>query len=130
MKISPAPGGAGLRVEAQSATMVALADMLSRLVDRPVVDMTGLKGKYEIAVDLSQENMRIMTTSAGFAMAGMGPGGAGPDGGHGSGDGSAAGESGNPVFQSMQQLGLRLEARKAPMEMIVVDHSEKNPLEN
>jgi uncharacterized protein (TIGR03435 family) len=130
MKISPAPGGGGLRLEAQGASMVALADMLSRLVDRPVVDMTGMKGKYEIAVDLSQENMRIMTTSAGFAMPGMGSGGGAEGGTHGSGDGSAASDPGNTVLQSMQQLGLRLEARKAPMEMIVVDHAEKSPVEN
>jgi uncharacterized protein (TIGR03435 family) len=40
----PAPGGGGMRLEAQKASMAALADMLSRIVDLSVVDMTGLKG--------------------------------------------------------------------------------------
>jgi uncharacterized protein (TIGR03435 family) len=31
---------------------------------------------------------------------------------------------------SLQQLGLRLEARKTPLEMIVIDHLEKLPTEN
>ena len=31
------------------------------------------------------------------------------------------------IFQSLEQLGLKLETRKAPMEMIVIDHLEKSP---
>lgn len=132
VKVSPAPGGGGLRMEAQKASMAALADMLSRMVDRPVVDMTGLKGNYEVALDLTPDNMRAMATAAGFATAGMGPGGRGPEGGgmHEKADGPAGSEPGITVFQSVQQLGLKLEARKAPLETIVVDHAEKSPTEN
>ena len=130
-KVTPVSGGGGMRLEAQKASMAALADMLSRIVDRPVVDMTGLKGKYEIVLDLTQENMRTMATTAGFAIAGMGPGGRGTEGGmHGGGDGAAGSEPGPTVFQSVQQLGLKLEARRAAMEMIVVDGAEKIPTGN
>jgi uncharacterized protein (TIGR03435 family) len=46
-------------------------------------------------------------------------------------DGAAAEPSGTPaLFQSIGQLGLRLESKKAPVEMIVVDHIEKVPTEN
>jgi len=131
-KVSPNPGSGGMRLEAQKASMAALADMLSRIVDRPVVDMTGLKGKYEIVLELTQENMRTMATTAGFAMAGMGPGGRGTEGGmHGGGDGVVgSGEPWTTVFQSVQQLGLKLEARRAPIEAIVVDRAEKIPTGN
>jgi uncharacterized protein (TIGR03435 family) len=130
-KVSPVPAGGGMRLEAQKASMAALADVLSRLMDRPVVDVTGLKGKYEIVLDLTPENMRTMMTTAGFAMAGMGPGGRGTEGGmHGGGDGAAGSEPGATVFQSVQQLGLKLEARRGPMEMIVVDGAEKIPSGN
>lgn len=40
-------------------------------------------------------------------------------------------ENGPDLFTAMtQQLGLRLEARKGPVQMIVVDHVEKVPVEN
>jgi len=122
--VSPLPGGGGMRLEALKASMAAVADMLSRIVDRPVVDMTGLKGEYEVALDLTPENMRAMMTASGFAM--PGPGGHGPEGGT---DSSLTG-AGATIFQSVQELGLRLEARKAPMEMLVIDHAEKSPTEN
>jgi uncharacterized protein (TIGR03435 family) len=34
------------------------------------------------------------------------------------------------VFKSVQQLGLKLEPRKTPLDLIVVDHAEKTPTEN
>ena len=36
----------------------------------------------------------------------------------------------NPMFIGMSADGLRLEARKSPVEMIVVTHAEKTPTEN
>jgi len=41
-----------------------------------------------------------------------------------------ASEPGSSIVNSVQQLGLKLEARKAPLDMIVVDHLEKLPTEN
>jgi uncharacterized protein (TIGR03435 family) len=49
---------------------------------------------------------------------------------HGGGNGSAGSELGTSVFQSVQQLGLKLEARRAPIEAIVVDGAEKIPTGN
>jgi len=118
----------GVRLEAEKASMAALADMLSRMVDRPVIDMTGLKGKYDVALDLAPENIRSMATTGGFATAGMGPGARTADGSHG--DGPAGSEPGATVFQSVQQLGLRLESRRASMETLVVDRAEKAPTRN
>jgi uncharacterized protein (TIGR03435 family) len=42
----------------------------------------------------------------------------------------AADPSGSSIFASVQQLGLKLDARKAPLPYIVVDHFEKMPTEN
>jgi uncharacterized protein (TIGR03435 family) len=34
------------------------------------------------------------------------------------------------IFSSLEALGLKLEARKAPVEVVVIDHSEKTPTAN
>jgi uncharacterized protein (TIGR03435 family) len=102
--------------------------MLSRMLDQPVIDMTGLKEKYEVVLGLTPDNMRTIATAGGFVTAGMGPGGRGPDGGmHDMANGA---DPAPTIFQSVQQLGLKLESRRAPMETIVVDRAEKKPTEN
>jgi hypothetical protein len=54
-------------------TLPALADILSRYLDRPVIDETGLKGEYHITLDLSMQEMVRIAKSAGFGGPGMGP---------------------------------------------------------
>jgi len=87
------------------------------------VDMTDLKGTYQVVLDISPEDIRNAMRSAGVAM----PVGAG---GAAGGAADTAAEPGSSVMASLQQLGLRLEARKTPLEMIVIDHLEKLPTEN
>ena len=41
-----------------------------------------------------------------------------------------ASDPGTSIFESVQKLGLKLEARKSPLDNIVVDHLEKTPTEN
>jgi uncharacterized protein (TIGR03435 family) len=131
IRLSQGPGG--MRLEAQNATMAALAEILSRILDRPAVDMTGLKGVYQLTLNLSMQDMHAMVQAAGVMPPGPGTGGGemphrmGADAPGGTPGSDAPASS---VFENIQQLGLKLEARKAPMEMIVVDHLEKVPTEN
>ena len=37
---------------------------------------------------------------------------------------------GTSIKESVQKLGLRLEPRKLPMDVMVIDHIEKSPTEN
>jgi uncharacterized protein (TIGR03435 family) len=77
-------------------TMDMLADDIG--VDRPVVDRTGLSGQYDIRLEATPE-FRIANNSA-------------------PGDIS--------IFDALQdQLGLKLQLQKAPVEVFVVDHAEK-----
>jgi uncharacterized protein (TIGR03435 family) len=110
--------GGVMHVEASKMSMSLLVESLSRFVDHPVVDMTELKGNYHVALDISQEDMRNVARSVGAAL---------PAGAAGA---ETASEPGSSILTSVQQLGLKLEARKAPLELIVIDHLEKTPTEN
>jgi uncharacterized protein (TIGR03435 family) len=116
-----------IRMEMSKTTMEAFAQMLTRLVDRPVLDMTELKGNFQVSVDLSRDAMLNVARAANFNIPLPAPRGgqAGPGGLV-----EASDPSNNSIFTSVQQLGLRLEPRKLPLEHIVVDHLEKTPTEN
>jgi uncharacterized protein (TIGR03435 family) len=89
------------RVTAKGTPISKFADLLSGLLGRPVVDMTGLSGNYSFVVYFTPEDQN-------------------PDGG-----------SDPSIFGALQeQLGLRLEARKGPVELLVIDHAEKVPTGN
>jgi len=84
-------------------TMEEFAVSLSYDVHKPVTDATGLKGKYDFTLHWISE-------------------GAGP---------STGDETGPTLFRALpEQLGLRLEAKKGMVEVLVVDHLEKVPTEN
>jgi len=91
-----------------------------------VVDETGLKAKYDIAIELSMSEMMNIARSAGMAVPAMGGGG----GRGGAPSDSASDPSGGSIFQTVQSLGLKLEPKKSVLDMIVVDKGEKTPTEN
>jgi uncharacterized protein (TIGR03435 family) len=93
--------GAG-QLTGKHESMEHFAEVLSRVVDRPVIDMTGLSGAYDFKLDYA------------------------PDGS------PAASDSANAsLFTALQeQLGLKLESRKGPVEMLVIDRVEKVPTAN
>jgi len=121
--------GASIHMEGSGVSMAKFAELLSGLVDRPVVDQTGLTGKYDMALDLSMEDLRNTARAAGFG--GMMMGGRGGRGGGGAGPAEAAADpSSSAIWASIQAFGLKLDARKEPLETIAVDHLEKAPTEN
>ena len=123
--MSMGPNGT-MRLEAPKMTMAALADTLSRFFDRPVVDLTELKGTYQVALDLSMEDLRNAARTLGMIGPGMG---AGRGGAQPPAD-AASDPAGLSIFAAVQQLGLKLEPRKVGIDLVVVDHLEKTPTEN
>jgi uncharacterized protein (TIGR03435 family) len=110
---------AGQHIEAQAITLPALADLLAPLVDRPVVDLTGLKGTYQLTIDIpTKEVMAMVAKQAAAAGIVLPPGAAAP-----------ADPAGGTIFQTVQQFGLKLDPRKEPVDVIVIDHLEKAPTE-
>jgi len=120
---------------ANAQTMSGLADMLSNQFDRPVTDMTGLKGKYDFHVRFDPSS--IGSGRGGMMIMGPPPGAMG--GGPGRGEAGGMGpvttvepqEAPPSIFAALQeQLGLKLEPRKGPVDLLVIDHIEKTPTEN
>lgn len=89
------------RITGQSMPMYVLASLLSRFESQLVVDRTGLTGRYQFKLEWAVQN-------------GPNPGREGPS-----------------LSSALEeQLGLRLETRREPLDVIVVERAEKMPSEN
>jgi uncharacterized protein (TIGR03435 family) len=108
------------KIEGRKLTMVNFVDMLGRFVDRPLIDETGLKGRYDLDVELTEEDYNAMLIRAAISAGMQLP----PqvlqtlDAGNGS------------LSPALKPLGLKLESRKAQVDMVVVDSALKTPVEN
>jgi uncharacterized protein (TIGR03435 family) len=116
-----------IHLESTKLSMDLFAQQLSGFLGQTVIDDTGLKGTWVAAIDISMDDIKAMATNAGFGYA-MGGGPSSP--GSTSAVPSAADPSGGSVYQSIDKLGLKLEKKKLPTGMIVVDHLEKTPTAN
>ncbi len=95
------------KLTGQAIDMAGLAILLSQQVHRLVVDNTGLKGKYDVTLQWTPDDM---------------------SGGHD--DAAAPTDSGPTIYTALQeQLGVRLDSTKGPVDAVVVDHVEM-PSEN
>ena len=71
-------------------------DAIPRCGSQTVIDKTGLDGTYDIGVEWSSDDTPPLD------------------------------RSGPSIFTAIQeQLGLKLESQKAPVEMLIIDHAEK-----
>jgi uncharacterized protein (TIGR03435 family) len=133
-------GGRGdtmMRMKILKTSMPALADYLTELMDRPVVDATGLKDFYRMTLDLPQDVYRnaIMNrpmpadVAAALGNPFSGPAGA-PAPGTDAPAGNASDPPGKAVFAAIEKVGLKLDSRKAPIKTLIIEHAEKNPTEN
>jgi uncharacterized protein (TIGR03435 family) len=96
-----------MHMEMERMTMATLAQTLTPMLDRPVVDHTELKGAFQIALDLSLQDMMQVARAAGIGGAGAPPFASGPGGGFGPGaPGLAASDpSGGSIFMSVHSTG-------------------------
>jgi uncharacterized protein (TIGR03435 family) len=109
------------RIDAQKMQMNDVADMLARFEDRPVVDMTELKGKYDFTLTFTEEDYHAMMIRAAISSGMALP----PEAIQ-----AMQNASGDSLFSALQMVGLKLESRKAPLDVLVIDHAEKSPTEN
>lgn len=91
---------------AQGVPISNLVNILSQQLHRQVIDKTGLTGKYDITLKYASDNPHEDSSSG------------------------AAAETAPPLITAVQeQLGLKLDSVKGPVDTIVVDHIEQ-PSEN
>ena len=109
------------KLDAKKLTMPVLADWLSRFLDRPVVDMTNLTGNYDYKIEIPEEEYRVMLIRSAIAAGVALP----PEVTR-----MVASATDESLYSALGTYGLKLEPRKAPLDVIVVDHAEKTPTEN
>jgi len=110
------------RFETKKLTMTVFAANLTRFADRPIVDMTSLTGTYDVTIDLTPEDARAMLMRAAIQAGVTLP----PEVLRMVAENS----SGGGLSDALQQVGLRLEPRKAPLDVLVIDDALKSPTAN
>ncbi len=109
------------RIAVRKQSMSAFADVLTRFVDRVVIDGTGLPGDYDLVLDFAPEDYSSLILRSAFN------GGAvlSPDALR-----ALDAASLDPLSGALEKAGLTLESKRAPLEIIVVDSISKTPTEN
>jgi uncharacterized protein (TIGR03435 family) len=92
-------------LKGEALQMLSIANQISYVLEKTIIDNTGLKGKYDIDLKWTPEEAK-------------------------SGEDDGSSESGASIFTAVQeQLGLKLVSTKGPVETLVIDHVEL-PSEN
>jgi len=93
----------------QKASMQEIVDSLSRRLDRPVIDQTGLTGAFNGELHWTPDD----------------------DQADGNATAAAAADTGPSIFTALQeQFGLKLIPQKASVDFLIVDRVEKLPTAN
>ena len=102
-----------------NVSMPEIVKTLSGQLGRPVIDATGLKGKYDFDMTwiIDMSGVQAMLAARGAT----------PDDGHPMAE---AGEGPTLQHAVQEQLGLKLNSKKGPGDIVVVDHAEKVPIGN
>ena len=109
------------KFELRRVTMQIVAETLGRFVDRPILNLTNLDGRYDIKFPVAQEDyMPMLVRSAVNAGVTLPP------------QAMAALDlpSMGSVENGLKSLGLLIAPRRAPLDVLVVDSMERTPTEN
>jgi uncharacterized protein (TIGR03435 family) len=101
------------RTQGKNEPITWLVSQLSFQLHAPITDMTGLTAKYDIVLSWVFDENRAASANGSTPLAG------------------ASEPAGPTLEQAVQaQLGLKLEKKKGPVDIVVVDSAEKTPTEN
>ncbi len=108
----------GMRLVAGDVKMPVIAGNLGAMLGVPVFDLTGLTGSYDVAIDASRDDVQNQTM---IRVDGQPPAPTPAE---------LSAPPGQSISESLRKLGLKLESRKMPIEIIVVDGADKTPSGN
>ena len=112
--------GANGKFDGKRMTAELFASTLERYCDRPVVNMTALSGTYDVVFEVTPEESQVLgiraAVNAGVRLPPQAM--------------NLLDSGGNPLIVAVEQLGLKLDARKAPVDVLVVDDARRTPVEN
>jgi uncharacterized protein (TIGR03435 family) len=118
-RIVPHENGANVHTIGRAQPMSQLTNTIGNMLGQPVLDKTGLAGKYDYTIDFA------VVTGVAYRP---------PPLGVGPGPGAAPGDASEPLpdiaAAIRQQLGLRLVPSKARIDVVVIDEAEKVPTAN
>jgi uncharacterized protein (TIGR03435 family) len=100
-----------MSVSVQRTPVSQMIDLMTNVLRAPVIDNTGLKGRYDLTLNVAKY-------AADMAAQGK------------SMDSAPADPAALISLVLQEELGLKLEAKKLPLELLIVDHAEKVPVEN
>src|SRR5262249_14914269 len=122
LKLQPKPAESDSKAKGMAPmTMETIAASLSRALDRPVLDQTGVTGQYMVSMEVMAKAMlarQVALMNERMAASGRIPGEAA----------SSAAEF--DLHGVVQGWGLKLESTKLPVTLVVVEQLEKTPTEN
>lgn len=105
---SPSFSTGKLNLTGKGATVAQLISFLSHEIRLPIIDQTGLTGRYDYFMDINAYITDEMRNQGGPPV-----------------------EAPSIIASALQgQLGLKVEAKKMPLEVVVVDKMEKTPTDN
>ena len=98
------PTGKGLQVAFTHVTLAQLSEMTQSPLQGVVVDQTGLQGAWDFTLDMSAAMMQRPTDKE---------------------------EAIGMMIQMLsEQLGVKIDQKRTPAEILIIDHAEKIPVEN
>ena len=99
--------------DATRVSMVELIDMLSASVGKPVIDKTGLKGLYQFRLELPSPVVPDLLTPVGITTTRNGPE-----------------PSSSSAYKAVAALGLKLDDRRLPVDVLIIDSLMQAPTPN
>jgi uncharacterized protein (TIGR03435 family) len=111
----------GTRIAFKKVTFAQLAAVVERFVDRPVIDQSKREGRYNVSLDMTPEDFQAAMIHSAINAGVPLP--------------AAAmrlldGASNSAVPDALRTLGVSLQARRLPVEVIVIDSIDRTPTED